>query len=230
MRRLLPLLVALALAACGAQQPPNAPVPPVAPPPAAQSPARTFFLEGRVLSDLDESVVVSLAAVDSMPPCWDGPRVEVLRRSAMVAPGETFRFEGLNAGVYWIQGSSTSSSVWEYDTVTVVADVRDYEIRVRPACRVVGHVSLRDGIRREDCWIDWGQRNTSTSLGRGVPANGRFTIERLEPGPTTLFIHHWPESDSPARALRVERRVDVERVAGDNEVELLLDAESPAAK
>jgi hypothetical protein len=226
-KRALPLL--LALAACDAAP---APTPAVASPPAAPAPAKTFSFEGRALSDLDEEVTLELAAVDPLPPCWGGPRKPVQRFTAQLAPGESFRFEGLHPGAYWVTASSRSSAMHDYFQTTVTNDVHAFEVHVRRACRLRVHVTFGEGIDPADCWLRYDIATGGFDQPRGLPRSGRFEVSRLEPGQVGVLVRHWPDRgpDGAEPALRVESYVKAVLVPGDNDVEIRIDANSPHVK
>jgi hypothetical protein len=190
----------------------------------------SFTFEGRVVSDLDETVTLRL---DTVLPWMHGGEKSMPQQhlETTAAPDGTFRFEGVHAHSFALTATSPSSAAPYGEHFHVTGDVRDVVIRVRPACRIVGHATLGPGIDPHDCWIEWTQGNATTSLDRGCPAGGVFEIPRLVPGPATVAIRHWPDRDEKGRAhLRVESRQELTLVPGDNAVELKIDADSPPAK
>jgi hypothetical protein len=229
------LALVLAVTACDSsvkkETPPPATEPIAAPAPVPEpAPKRTYSFSGRVVSELAEPVTVH---VGTIVPWLHGMERDMPKESfdAVVAPGETFRFEGMKGGEYWLKAESASSAKWEYGRVIVRDDVRDYEIRIQKACTLVGRVIFGEGVNPADCWIDWSMHGAGISLGRGVNPNGRFRLERLEPGKVSLLVRHWPDRDAQGNAgLRVESRAEATLVPGENVVEWKLDKDSTPAK
>jgi hypothetical protein len=217
----------LALAACGGPtRPQPAPAPPPQPAPAAPE-EKAFSLSGRVLSEVDEEVVVTVSTV---VPWLHGMEKDLpqQRLSQTVKPGGAFRFEGLKPGAFWV----SAASPWADHSVTVTADVADYEIRLGRPCKLLGHVTFGDGIEPKDCWVRYDIATGGYELGRGLPRSGRFEVPGLPAGPVGVLVRHWPDRgpDGAEPALRVESYVKATLVPGDNEVEIRIDASSPRAK
>jgi hypothetical protein len=166
-----------------------------------------------------------------MPPCWGGPREPVERHTATVAPGARFRFENVTGGVFWVTASSPTSALHDYRQTTVKADVHEFDVYVRRACRLKGHVTYGEGIDPADCWISYDLPTGRFQLG-DHPQNGRFVVERLEPGEVGVHVLHWPGRgpDGADPPLRVESYVKAVLVPGDNDVEIRIDAKSPPAR
>jgi len=181
---------------------------------------RRFYFEGRVVSDLDEPVTVRIGYVTEW--CSGEP---VRKFETTVAPGASFRIEGLPRHLYSGNARSPSSAVAHIPQFVVTEDVRGVEIHVRKACRVSGHVTLGAGIDRANCRVNWSRGDDTTDIGQ-LRDDDRFTLERLEPGPVRLQIAHFPERSGPQASLRGYAAVESTLVPGDNAVEIVVDAKT----
>lgn len=189
---------------------------------APSPPDGTLTYEGRVLSDLAETVTVELRPFS---PSGRAP----LR--ADVAPGATFRIAGVPRGDYTLTALSPSSAMLTLNGLHLERDVRGVELHVRPACRIVGHVTLGPGVDPQDCTVEWTRGARTWYLGRIAGADGAFRVDRVEPG-EAVFTARWTGRDTGdgAPPPSMTRSAAVRLVPGDNAVEIALDPRAPLGR
>ena len=206
------VLAAALLASCT-----SAPSPPPSP-----QPDGTLTYEGRVLSDLAETVTVELRPLSS------SDRAPL---RADVAPGATFRIAAVPRGDYTLTALSPSSAMLTLNGLRLERDVRGVELHVRPACRIVGHVTFGPGVDPQDCTVEWTRGARTWYLGRIAGEDGAFRVDRVEPGEAVVTAR-WTGRDTGdgAPPPSMTSSVGVRLVPGDNAVEIALDPRAPLGR